>query len=128
MAVYLSLSSRDRNNSRCIRGRECAVITRELVGISRSDASIATTGVGGCLEARITCGNKITINIWTAADTKNETCTGGCRGDDNDTHGMRKTLKSRDSANQNQYKQSNRCVAVLPPNSEAWYSLSHAGA
>lgn len=42
--------------------QKCAVITRELVGVSRSDASIAPTGVGGCLEAWITCGNKIPVN------------------------------------------------------------------
>lgn len=30
------------------------MITRELVGVSRSDAGVAPTGVGGGLEARIT--------------------------------------------------------------------------
>lgn len=34
------------------------MITRELVGISRSDASVAPTGVCGCLKAWITCGDK----------------------------------------------------------------------
>ena len=38
------------------------MITRELVGVSRSDASIAPAGVGGRLEAWIACGNK--VNIW----------------------------------------------------------------
>lgn len=37
------------------------MITRELVGISRSDASVAPTGVGGSLEAWITCGDQITV-------------------------------------------------------------------
>lgn len=40
------------------------MITRELVGVSGSDASVAPAGVGGCLEAWITCGNRITVNIW----------------------------------------------------------------
>lgn len=31
------------------------VITGELVGVARGDASVASTGVGGRLEARITC-------------------------------------------------------------------------
>lgn len=39
--------------------RMCGVITRELVGISRGDASVAPTGVGGCLKAWITCGDKM---------------------------------------------------------------------
>lgn len=42
--------------------RKCeTVITRELVGISRSDASVAPAGVGGGLEARVTCGDKIAV-------------------------------------------------------------------
>lgn len=41
--------------------RVCAVITRKLVGVSRSDAGVAPTGVGGGLEARITCGKKISV-------------------------------------------------------------------
>lgn len=31
------------------------LITRKLIGVSRSDASVAPTGVGGGLEAWITC-------------------------------------------------------------------------
>lgn len=34
---------------------ERAVITRELVGVSRSDARVAPAGVSGGLEAGITC-------------------------------------------------------------------------
>lgn len=39
------------------------VITRELVGVSRSDASIAPTSVSSRLEAWITCGQKMGVNI-----------------------------------------------------------------
>lgn len=31
------------------------MITRELVGVTRSDAGVAAAGVGGGLEARVTC-------------------------------------------------------------------------
>lgn len=35
--------------------RKCAVITRKLIGVARSEAGVAATGVGGGLEAWITC-------------------------------------------------------------------------
>lgn len=41
------------------------MITRKLVGVSRSDASIAPTGVGGSLKAWITCGKKTGVNMRT---------------------------------------------------------------
>lgn len=31
------------------------MITRELVGVTRGDAGVAAAGVGGGLEARVTC-------------------------------------------------------------------------
>lgn len=54
----------------------CSVITRELVGISRGEASVAPTGVGGCLEAWITCRDKVTVITWIAANNKSDTHTG----------------------------------------------------
>lgn len=41
------------------------MITRKLVGVSRSDASIAPTGVGGSLKAWITCGKTSGVKMWT---------------------------------------------------------------
>lgn len=49
-AVHPSVGSRDTGT-----GSEEAVITRKLVGVSRSDAGVGPTGVGGSLEARIPC-------------------------------------------------------------------------
>lgn len=60
--------------------RVCGVITRELVGISRGDASVAPTGVGGCLEAWITCEDKVSVSIWIIVTTKCDTYTGRCHG------------------------------------------------
>lgn len=57
----------------------CGVITRELVGISRGDASVAPTGVGGCLEAWITCGDKVSVSIsLITLITECDTWTGKC--------------------------------------------------
>lgn len=61
------------------------MITRELVGISRSDASIAPTSVGCCLEAWITCGSKITVNIWITENTTKNICTYAELGDKQDS-------------------------------------------
>lgn len=40
------------------------MITRKLIGVSRSDASVAPAGVGGGLEAWITCWGGGVKDIW----------------------------------------------------------------
>ncbi len=48
------------------------MITRELVGVSRSDAGVAAAGVGGRLEAWITYANKTTVDIWFTTNSSTE--------------------------------------------------------